>query len=939
MDQDSRELHKIYGPNAGYVLQLYDLYKHNPRSVDPASRAVFEQWRLSGEQVSAGTATLEKVVGALKLAQAIRDYGHLSTRLDPLGTEPPGDTSLEIGTHGLTEEALSQLPASLIGGPSSEGAGNALEAINALRSVYSSTTGHDYGHIRVAEERNWLHQAAESRRFRPPQTPSDSAALLKRLTEVEVFEQFLHRLFPGKSRFSLEGLDLLVPILDEIIEAAALAEMRNVFLGMAHRGRLNVLAHILEKKFGQILAEFKDPLEGRHFRDDLGWTGDVKYHMGASRAVRDGTAEGLAVTLLPNPSHLEAINPVVEGMARAAGSGIDQPGSPQFNPMLTLPILIHGDAAFTGQGVVAETLNLCRIPGYDTGGTIHIIANNQLGYTTNPESARSTLYASDLAKGFEIPVVHVNADDPEACLEMACIAFAYRTKFKKDFVIDLIGYRRRGHNEGDEPTFTQPLLYKRIHEHPSVREIWARTLRSRTAIDEDLAEELVQQQMEKLRRVADSLQPKQSLVEPVPEPPPRDAAKQVGTAVAGERLRTLAAALWRIPDSFSLHPKIRRVMERRRDALEQEPGTVDWPMAEDLAFASLLEDGIAIRLTGEDTERGTFSQRHAAFYDTETGKRSIPLHALPHAKVAFEVCNSPLSEEAALGFEYGYCIQKRSQLVIWEAQYGDFINGAQLIVDEFLVSGRAKWGQTPSLVLLLPHGYEGEGPDHSSARLERFLQLAVDQNIRIANCTTAAQYFHLLRRQALLLKVDPLPLVILTPKGLLRHPSISSPLLELTQGRWQPVIDDALAGRSPEKVRHLLLCQGKIYVDLVSHDERGANPHIAIVRIEQLYPYPGDALDSLLSRYRHLEKICWVQEEPENMGAWNYLRPHLRRHLRGRWPMSYIGRPPSASPAEGSGARNAVTQKAILEQAYHPEATLEPEEPAWMEKKELRFGT
>lgn len=931
-------LYEFYGPNAGYVLELYDLYRHDPHSVDSATRALFEQWQSPApEKTSSTAAALDKIVGAANLAQAIRDYGHLSARLDPLGSEPPGDPSLDINTYGLAEADLRQLPASLIGGgPVAKDISNALEAVETLRSIYSTTAGYEYGHIRVAEERIWLRQAAESRQFRPPQNPVDSEALLKRLTEVEVFELFLQRVFPGKFRFSLEGLDMLVPMLDEIIWAAAKAGIRNALVGMGHRGRLNVLAHVLNKKLEEILAEFKDPLEGRRFRDDLGWTGDVKYHMGASRAVKDGKPIGLSVTLAPNPSHVEAVNPIIEGMARAAGSGIDQPGPPRFDPTSTLPILIHGDAAFTGQGVVAETLNLCRVPGYTTGGTIHIIANNQLGFTTDPESVRSTWYASDLAKGFEIPIIHVNADDPEACIEAARIAFAYRAEFQKDFLIDLVGYRRRGHNETDEPSFTQPLLYKQIQGHPTVRELWAKTLLSRNMIHPEAVAELVQRTMENLHRVLDSLQPEKSLAEPVPESPPRGAAKHLETSVAPGRLRALGNALWRVPNDFSLHPKIRRAMERRRQMLEQEPGTVDWSMAEELAFASLLEEGIAVRLTGEDTERGTFSQRHSVFHDIGSGRSFVPLQALPQAKAAFEVRNSALSENAVLGFEYGYCIQQREQLVIWEAQYGDFINGAQVTVDEFLVSGRAKWGQTPSLVLLLPHGYEGQGPNHSSARLERLLELAVDQNIRIANCTTAAQYFHLLRRQALLLELDPLPLMILTPKSLLRHPLVASPLRDLTEGRWQPVIDDAFADRNPDEIRHLIFCHGKMFVDLVSNEQREASPHIAIIRIEQLYPYPADEIDSLLARYRHLEKICWVQEEPENMGAWNHLRPYLRRQLRGRQPLCYIDRPPSASPAEGSGARHAVTQKAIIEQAYHPEAALEQEEPAWMEKKDYR---
>jgi 2-oxoglutarate dehydrogenase E1 component len=915
------------GLNAGYVAELYERYRQNPESVDAATRAIFEQWSppINGHApvdgvIPTAVTNIQTIVGAANLVQSIREYGHLAARLDPLGSEPRGDPALELEAHNITEDELRQLPASLVDGPIAETAANAFEAVEMLRAIYSSTIGFDYDHVHDPEEREWLRNAAESAQFRPSNDASfNPASLLERLTQVEVFEQFLHRIFPGKHRFSIEGLDMLVPMLDEIICGAADRGTNCILLGMAHRGRLNILAHVIQKPYDQILAEFRDPERRYMFRDDLGWTGDVKYHKGAFHAAEGNEPCDVAITMAPNPSHLEAVNPVITGMARAAGTLVNQPGIPRFDPSITLPILIHGDAGFPGQGVVAETLNLSQLPGYWIGGTIHIIANNQLGYTTTPEESRSTFYASTLAKGFRMPIVHVNADDPEACIESIRLAFEYRMRFHKDFVIDLIGYRRYGHNEGDEPAFTQPLMYQIIRDHPTTRAIWAKTLVERGVVDEEQPEALVRQRMDELRQILDSLDAEEALRELPPEPAPPGTARRVKTAVSLKRLQKLNEALLTLPEGFHLHPKIQRGMERRRENLSKtdEP-VVEWATAEELAFASILEDGIAIRLTGEDTERGTFSQRHAVFHDTETGAIFTPLQAIPQARAAFEVHNSPLSENAALGFEYGYNIQEPERLVLWEAQYGDFINGAQVIVDEFLSSARAKWGQTPSLVLLLPHGYEGAGPDHSSARLERFLQLSAENNMRIANCTTAAQYFHLLRRQAALLKTDPLPLIVMTPKSLLRHPMVASSLRELAEGQWLPVIDDSRAQQQPESIRRLFLCSGKIYIDLVSSEYHESHPEIALVRVEQLYPFPEADLRPVLDRYPKLEEVSWIQEEPENMGAWEFVSPQLTQLIQDRWPLRYIGRARSSSPAEGSASWHAANQATLLQQAHDP---------------------
>ena len=912
------------GLNRGYVLEAFERYRQNPASVDPETRALFDTWTPPSEESlePAAGLPLQKIVGAVNLAESIRRYGHLAARLDPLGGRPPGDPSLLSETHGVTDQDLRALPASLVSGALVDPGTTAYDAIEELRRIYCSTSGYDYSHVFVPSEREWLRQAAEAGRFRAPADPINPGALLDRLSQVEAFERFLQRTFPGKTRFSIEGLDMLVPVLDEVIGEAAESGIRHILIGMAHRGRLNVMAHVLNKPYAQILAEFKEPVS-RTFREDMAWTGDVKYHAGALRAIRGGAQLDLVVSMPPNPSHLEAIDPVVEGMARAAGTIVDGGGAPRFDPARSVPILIHGDAAFPGQGIVAETLNLSRLPGYSTGGTIHVIANNQLGFTTAPEDSYSTSYASGLARGFKIPIVHVNADDPEACVEAARLAFAYRARFHRDFLIDLIGYRRYGHNEGDEPGFTQPLMYQKIAAQPTAREIWGRTLVERGTIDAALADVCVKAYLNELQEAYEKLQP-EDFIEPTPETPPPGAAARVATGVPLDRLRELNAALNVFPGDFTIHRKLERVREKKGQFLDSpDERTVDWASAEELAYASILTDGISIRLTGEDVERGTFSHRHAVFHDAVTGRVHVPLQTLPQARAAFEIHNSPLTENAVIGFEYGYNIQEPSRLVIWEAQYGDFINGAQVMIDEFIVSARGKWGLRPSLVLLLPHGLEGQGPDHASARPERFLQLAADINIRVANCTTAAQFFHLLRRQAALLTVDPLPLVVLTPKSLLRHPQVPSTPRQLTEGRFLTVLHDLEAEARASEVRRVLLCSGKVYLDLIAAEQRETRPDVAICRVEQLYPVPTHALRAALESFPNAEELVWVQEEPENMGVWEFIRSPLLDVAGGR-PLHRVARPRSANPAEGSASRHGLNQQALVEQAYGPRPPAKP---------------
>ena len=919
-------LDEFSGVNAGYVLELYERYRQNPQSIDPQTRKMFESWTPAGDDAAPYASTqqtefdVHKIVGAANLVECIRRYGHLAARLDPLGSEPVGDPSLSAAAHGITDADLKALPASLVGGPVADSSGNAYDAIEKLRRIYCSTTGFDYAHIFVPEEREWLRHAAESGRFLPPMDPQSVEAILDRLTQVEVFERFLHRTFPGKTRFSIEGLDMLVPVLDEIICGAAEHGARHAVLGMAHRGRLNVLAHVLDKPYAEILAEFKDPVAARSLRTDLGWMGDVKYHAGARTAAPRGQ---MYITMPPNPSHLEAVDPVAVGMARAAGTCANHGGAVQFDGGLTVPILMHGDAAFSGQGIVAETLNLSRLPGYSTGGTIHIIANNQLGFTATPQDSYSTSYASGLARGFKIPIVHVNADDPVACLEAARLAWEYRARFGLDFLIDLVGYRRYGHNEGDEPSFTQPMMYKTIGSLPTVRERWARTLVDKHEIPPELPDALVRRHFDELEAAYASLKPDQEYVPTIPSMPPPGTAGNVTTGVSLDRLREINDALLARPVGFTFHRKLERAMERRRAAFANpDERSIDWAAAEELALATILADGIPIRLTGEDVERGTFSHRHAVFHDATTGQQLVPLQVFPQARAAFEIHNSPLSENATVGFEFGYNVQEPKRLVMWEAQYGDFINGAQVVLDQFVTSARAKWGLTPSLVFLLPHGYEGQGPDHSSARPERFLDAAADINLRLVNCTTSAQYFHLLRRQAALLERDPLPLFVLTPKSLLRHPLVASTPRELEQGRFLSVIDDEDARSGAGSIDRVVLCSGKVYVDLITSDRRGSARNVAICRVEQLYPFPRIALNEVLGRYPSVRDVVWLQEEPENMGAWQFLRPLLEELIGDRCPLRYIGRARSASPSEGSAAWHQANQRKLIQQAFDIDGAL-----------------
>jgi len=917
---------EFHGPNSAYVMDLYERYQESPDSVDPVTRQYFDQWtpqatsaKTNGAEPVATDASqfdMHKAVGVANYAQAIRQFGHLDANLSPLNNDPNGDPDLSPSAHGIEESDLHEMPASFVGETFAH-LGSAYDAIQTLKEIYCSSIGYDFEHVHDPVERQWLREAIESRRYAVDFSKDDSLKLLDRLTQIETFELFLQRSFPTKYRFSIEGLDMMIPILDEIVNGSVQSDITNVAIGMAHRGRLNVLAHIMAKDYQQILADFKDPLKLQEARDAIGWTtGDVKYHKGVQRKVNseDG-GKSVTVTMPPNPSHLELINPVAVGMARAIGTNVSEGGEPQFNPHVTLQVLIHGDASFVGQGIVAETFNLSRLPGYWTGGTIHIIANNQIGFTTLPTDGRSTLYASDLAKGFRVPVLHVNADDPAACLEVARMAFAYQDEFEKDCLVDLIGYRRYGHNELDEPGFTQPLMYEDVRDHKTVRELWSQKLVNDGVAKSEDAEELVQKYNDKLQSILDQ-EMDEDLADPVPEDPPKGAAAATDTSVDMERLYDINDAIEEVLDGFNFYStRFKKNILARREIKDPTAKVIDWAGAEEFAWATILEDGIPIRVTGQDAERGTFSHRHAVLHDAKTGETRVPLQVIKHAKAAFEIHNSPLSEQAALGFEYGYNVAAPERLVIWEAQYGDFVNGAQNIIDEFILSAREKWGLTPSLVLLLPHGHEGAGPDHSSGRPERFLSMAAKTNLRLANVTSSAQYYHLLRRQALLLKKDPLPLVIMSPKSLLRNPEVASSLLDLADGYFKPIIDDEFA--EPEEVDRLVFVSGKFYFDLINSEWREKHKNVAIVRVEQLYPFPAKKLDEIIKRYKNVSQIVWAQEEPKNMGGWDFMNYRLKKMVGMSLPVNYVGRRRSSSPAEGSKTAHNVNQGMITEYAFN----------------------
>ncbi|MDO7907446.1 2-oxoglutarate dehydrogenase E1 component [Paenibacillus sp. JX-17] len=928
-----------YGPNLGYVQEQYEQYVQDPSSVEPAYRELFDLWGEPPQNDSVSPAApstavspptagpqgidrnaLQKAVTAGKLVWNIRTYGHLAADIDPLGLSPKADVQLlDPASYGLSEQDLKAFPASLIWDGAPDDTLNGWDAIQKLKERYTGPIAFEFSHVHDELERDWLNSQAES--GSKPLTADEQKELLSRLVETEQFEEFLHKTFVGQKRFSLEGNDVLVPVLDEIVRIMVHEGASHVLMGMAHRGRLNVLAHVLGKPYSKIFSEFhhspnKDlvPSEGST-GINYGWTGDVKYHLGADRVFKDGETRQARLTLANNPSHLEYVNPVVQGFARAAQEDRSKAGYPEqdFNKAAT--ILMHGDAAFPGEGIVAETLNFKKLPGFQNGGTIHIIVNNRLGFTTDSSDSRSTHYASDLAKGYEIPIVHVNADDPEACIAAARMASEYRNKFKKDFLIDLIGYRRYGHNETDDPETTQPLVYAKVKKHLTVSRLYSARLAEQGLLDAKANDALIQQTQERLKAAYEEVKsdPKE---EPLKAKAKRIQPEKAGrTGVALESLREINRNLLKWPADFKVYPKLERILQRRETALN-DGEKVDWSLAETLAFATILADGKPIRLTGQDAERATFAHRNLVLHNPENGSTFCPLHELPQAKASFAVHNSPLSEESVLGFEYGYNVYSPETLVIWEAQFGDFANCAQVIFDQFISAGRAKWKQNSSLVMLLPHGSEGQGPEHTSARLERFLQLAAEDNWIVANLSSAAQYFHLLRRQAALTETEEArPLVLMSPKSLIRNNRVASPASALSSGSFQPVLEQPGLGSKADAVERLVLCSGKMAIDLEEALDKEAGQDTSwlhIVRVEQLYPFPETEIKTILGRYRNLKEIVWVQEEPKNMGAWTYMEPRLRAVAPAGASVGYNGRPERSSPASGYQHVHSQEQQQIV---------------------------
>ena len=911
--------------NADLIEDFYLRWMNNPESVDPTWRAFFQGFTLglSGQlPVLAGSASAAPaLLDSLKQSQVhsliyhYRAIGHRQAHLDPLADPPPPHLHLTLPDYGLADADLETFFD--VGHYLDGGQMRLADIIASLRQTYCGHIGVEYLHIQDTEVRRWLQARMEPRRNQPNFTREQKIRILRRLHKAELFEHFLHTKYAGQKRFSLEGGETLIPALDTIIERCPEAGVDEIVMGMAHRGRLNVLASILRKSFEFIFEEFAESF----IPDTVAGDGDVKYHLGYEAVLDTTSGDKVEVRLAANPSHLEAVDPVVEGKARAR-----QRIRGDTERRRVLPLLLHGDAAFAGQGIVAEVLNFSQLPGYRTGGTLHLIINNQIGFTTNPAEARSSHYCTDIAKMIDAPIFHVNGDDPEAACYVAELALDFRQQFQRDVVIDLVCYRRHGHNESDEPAFTQPILYRTIAAHPppsvalSTKLIAERTMTAAesdaiqaeytAALEEALAQARKKQdrQIDDLKRFEGSTAVFQHARFFAP----------AATAVAPELLDRCARALTAVPAHLKLNPKIKRFLENRARAV-QEGGPVDWSFGEALAFGTLMLEGTPVRLSGQDSERGTFSQRHAAIYDIDTRERHVPLQHLGEGQAEFCLYNSSLSEAGVLGFDYGYSLDYPRMLCLWEAQFGDFANGAQTIIDQFIACSESKWQRVSGIVLLLPHGYEGQGPEHSSARLERFLQLCAEGNLQVCNLSTPAQYFHVLRRQ--MRRDFRKPLVVMAPKSLLRHPAAVSRLDDFTAGRFHEILDDPMfpddaapagAGATSPAER-LILCSGKVYYDLVDYRAKNNITDAAIVRVEQLYPLHRDRLSALCDKYDGAT-LVWCQEESQNMGAWSFILPQLE-HVFGHKPF-YAGRDPSASPAVGHLARHRLEQTALVRAAF-----------------------
>jgi len=898
---------------AYFLEELYEKYQTQPQTMTSDWREFFRDIDSNG---SGGTKNAElikgsgidvsllKEMGVQNLLNAYRSRGHLAANLDPLGILKPNRAGIEDRLNNLTREDLENEFDTEVPGL---GVAKLGDVVQWFEKTYCASIGSEHYYLRNAQERTWLQYKMEVAANNAPIEREQQLRIFEKLYQADYFEKFLGKKFVGKKRFSLEGGDALIPMLDAAVEIAGQMSMNGIVLGMAHRGRLNVLENIMEKPAQFIFAEFKEKADVNTYDN-----ADVKYHLGYSSEHMTSAGKKVHLTLMFNPSHLEAVNPVCMGSVRARQTlNADNPREKYMG------ILIHGDAAFIGQGVVPETLNLMNVPGYTTGGTLHIVINNQIGFTTLPEESRSTGYATDLAKGFQVPIFHVNGDDPEACHRVLSLAMEFKQRYKKDVVIDLICYRRHGHNETDEPAFTQPTMYDIIRKHPTPVEIYEKRLLAqghdaatlegiKNRVSDSLERSYVETEEKNVTINVDSMKGLWSGFTRISGDEPK-------TAATREEITAIAQAITKFPAGFNPHKKIVSLLENRAKMAAGEL-PLDWGMGEALAFGALLSRGVDIRLSGQDAERGTFAHRNAVLLDVATAKKYTPLNYITEGQARIEILNSPLSEYAVLGFEYGYSLSSPASLTIWEAQFGDFANGAQIIIDQFLSSGEVKWNRMSGLVLLLPHGYEGQGPEHSSARLERFLQLCAKDNMSVCNLTTPAQIYHVLMRQAL--RKQKKPLIVLTPKSLLRHPEAVSTLDDLTSGTFQEVIGDKSI--PAEGVTKAILCTGKVYYDLLKERNARGLKHIALIRLEQIYPFKYDKIGALLEGYPNLSELRWVQEEPKNMGGWFYIKDRFDERLaKGRYQnmIKHVTRKTSPSPAAGLMKVHEREQQELIERA------------------------
>ncbi len=897
-----KEIHDLLLGRENFYQEIFDSLKIPAKPLE---------WKTDYQpgifDTSSNTEEIEKQAKVLQLINLYRVRGHLIANLDPLGTKNLYHAELDPVSFNLTIWDLDRR--FITGGFSGLKTATLREILDILQKTYCDKIGVEYMHIQNPEEKVWLQNKMEPVKNTPDFDKSVKKTILKKLIEAETFERFLHTRFIGHKRFSLEGSETVIPVIDMILNEAADHDVPEVVFGMAHRGRLNFLTNIIGKSYDSIFSEFEEIRDPNSIQG----SGDVKYHLGATGKYKTQSGKSITVSVASNPSHLEWVNPVVQGIVRAKQTRMGD----NREHRRTMPLLIHGDAAFAGQGIVAETLNLSQLSGYRTGGTIHIIINNQIGFTTTPEDARSSVYASDVAKMIQAPIFHVNGDDPEASLWAANIAFEYRQLFKKDVVIDLFGYRRHGHNEGDEPGFTQPLLYEKIKEHYSVKEIYAEYLIKNEVLSPNEIKKMEDEISKNLSDAFDKIKRKTSTFDS--EAPLAVSKESVDaikptqkTAITEGMLKSVVTGITKIPDDFNVNPKLKKFIEKRRDLIVGKT-EADWAFAESLAFGSLLLEGTPVRLSGQDSVRGTFSQRHLALTDINSGREYIPLNNMSEDQARIEALDSLLSEAAVLGFEYGYSTADPLALVLWEAQFGDFANSAQVIIDNFIVASMEKWGLPNSLVMLLPHGYEGQGPEHSSARLERFLILCAQDNMQVCNCTTPAQYFHLLRRQ-IKHKMGK-PLVIMTPKSLLRHPEAKSVRDEFINGKFDEWIND-LSITKKKSIERLIITSGKVYYDLKKFRADKNISDTAIIRIEQFYPFKQDMVEEIIDSYQNYKKVVWVQEEPKNMGAWNFMYHRLIEIVKDRKKLLYSGGPESASPAVGSSKISNHMQKVLVEEAF-----------------------